>query len=117
MLSYESTVVVLPNPQFNESLNTNVKTQFEHDMSGGIYSFKKTPATKTFDLPIKFVSNGKVQEVVNFLKLTDGKKVIYKDYDDVSHEVYILDSFNAVQEGRGIDGILMYNFNITLEKV
>lgn len=116
MFAYESTMLILPNPQFGEALTSNVKTQFEHSMTGAVYSFKYTEASKSFSLPFRMVSRGKVMEIKVFLKLIDGKVVDYVDYDGVTHKVVIVDDFEVTPNGKGNNGIPMYDFNLTLER-
>jgi len=116
-LAYEDKFLVLPNPQFNESLTTGVKTQFEHSMTGSIYSFRYTAASKTIDLPITFVSRGKVDEIILFLKTYDGLVLDYYDYDGVITKVHVVGDTEFNRNGRGADNIDMYDFNLVLEKV
>lgn len=69
----------LPNPDYPNTLNVNVKTKFKHAMDGGIYSTKFTIPIRKFLLPLKSIFRAKVNEVLAFLIATKGYQVQYID--------------------------------------
>ena len=118
MFAYNTSILILPNPQYGDAKLVNVKTMFDHAMDGGIYSFRYTEADDKFDLPIRGVMHSKKDEVVIFLKYSAGQTVVYTDEAGDIHNVRIIsDPVKFTCTGRGYNSTYMYDFNLTLEKI
>jgi len=77
--------ITLPNPTLGDSDRHNNKTRLAFAMSGDIYSFKQTPATRTLLLTFNNIDDCGVDfstypEIVAFLKTYAGLKLRYIDH-------------------------------------
>jgi hypothetical protein len=81
--------VELRNPDQGDISTFSGHTKFKRDYSGALHSTKNLPITRGFSLKFRNLTKTEQINFMNFLRLTAGEIVVYKDYDNTNWNVKI----------------------------
>lgn len=115
--TYLSTVLELPNPQIPMTHTVNVKTKFEHDMTGALHSNRYTPAADKFQLPITEITHAKKLEAEAFFVLSRGQVIRYiAENGSIYFGKIITDEIVFENTNHRVGYQFTYNFEIVFER-
>jgi hypothetical protein len=116
--TYLSTVLELPNPQIPMTHTVNVKTKFEHDMTGALHSTRYTLAADKFSIPIEEITHAKKLEAEAFFILCRGQTIRYIDeQSNIYFGKIITEEIEFVNTNHRAGEQFTYNFEVTFEVV
>ena len=80
VFQYQELVVILPNPELDDSKEIDIQTTFYRNMAGSIWSYIKTPASRTLNLLFRSLSRTRALELEYFIIQTAGSTIQYTDF-------------------------------------
>ena len=96
----------------------NVKTRFEHDMTGALHSNRYTPAADKFSLPFEEITHSKKLEAEAFFVLSRGAIIRYiAENGTIYFGKIITDEVSFVNTNHRAGEQFTYNFEILFEVI
>lgn len=82
-LSYQDQLVELRNPDLTDTQDHVFGVERKFDMSGRPHTWLPSQTSKLFSITVRGLAREKTLELRDFLILTSGKDIKYRDYDAV----------------------------------
>lgn len=116
MISFRlnSLSISLPNPQIGNTTTYNMNFLARRAMDGTLYSYRKGSRVDTLKLSFIAMSRDKIIEMIDFVKQTAGKNIIYRDFSSVDYLGKITNSpFDSTDRGANCMSEFDLEFELT----
>lgn len=94
-LIWNSRNILLPSPDFGNTLTVHLRQNIHQAMSGDYWTYRTTPVRKTISMNFSHINRNKALELQTFVIATAGQRILLKDHNNEDFSVRLLNPYNT----------------------